>query len=705
MNDERKLPAVRGGPGGASELSQADGSAAPAARNPLLLVVGALRGRWRWTVALAAVLGLAGGAAGWRAGSVKYLGHSELHIAAETDHYGLMSSENLPPENFDTFADMQVEFIKSPRVIDKAMDSDDWRGLGRAAAQITAEALGGRIQVARKGEMVTVELIDGDADVAMIGVRAVVDAYQQLYIDRETQRMQASISFLDSEMVRSNNELSRLNGVMSDKMKAAGYENFGPEDLTSLVVQKMTDISSQEMRLVDVQEQRQLAEADWQQKKDDPISPEVEWKRRELDAAKKAVDIAVLTEKRLLEIRKEEYAKLDVLTKLKHEIQDDQDQAEKARQRRDDIKRSIEARESLNRAPGRISVLLPAEKPSRPITDTHINYAAMGAAGGAAVGFASVLLIGLLNRRVRGFLDLGFATEPKDLLGLLPQMPAGLEDPVQAAAANYCVNHIRTRLQLWYGDLPQLVLAVTGATAGVGKTSVTLALGMSFAAARSRTLLIDFDLQGGDLSARVGTTRRPKLGRVLLHAGAIRPAQLNEALRTASSLGLRLGETLVTLGYLREADVTAALDSQAKQAVGVLDALEDESLTDYVVDGGMPNLHVLPLGNATLDDGGRISPLSIQRLIDVARTQYDVILIDTGPMPGSAEGSAAAAVADGVVLTVSRGEDRTRLRECLGHLRTVRAHLAGVVFNRATAKDIANMHFSSEPSTRTRVIP
>jgi len=58
-----------------------------------------------------------------------------------------------------------------------------------------------------------------------------------------------------------------------------------------------------------------------------------------------------------------------------------------------------------------------------------------------------------------------------------------------------------------------------------------------------------------------------------------------------------------------------------------------------------------------------------------------------------------------VVLTVSRGEDRTRLRECLGHLRTVRAHLAGVVFNRATAKDIANMHFSSEPSTRTRVIP
>lgn len=704
MSEERRLSAVRN-PGSDNDLSRSDGPSAPEAGNPLRLALLALRGRWIWAVSLAILLGGPAGVAGWRAGSPKYLGHAELHIDANTEDYGLLAGENRPAENYDSFADMQVEFLRSPRVVDKALDSDEWRALGRAISQDAVNGFIGRLQVTRKGEIVTVELPDSDATAATVGVQMVLKAYQDLYTDRETQRVKASIDFLMAELGRTQNKLEALNNQIADKMQEQGYANFGPDDLGPVVLQKMADISALELRLVEVQEQRELADADLQQKQADPISPEVDWKKRELDAAKKAAEMAKLTEQRLLSIRTDEYKKLDDVTKLKHDIHDLQDQSDKERQKRDEIQRSMDMRNALTRAPGRISVLLPPEKPTHPASDSRPIYAAAGGAGGVVLGFASVLLIGLLNRRIRGFRDLGSAWEPKDLLGLLPQMPEGLEDPAQAAAANHCVNHIRTRLQLWYGDLPQLVLAITGASAGVGKTSLTLTLGMSFAAARSRTLLIDFDLQGGDLSARVGATRRPKLGRLLLKTGQLKRAQLNEALRTASSLGLRLGETLVTLGYLREADVAAALDAQAQQSVGVLDALDDETLADYVVDGGIPNLHILPLGNATMDDGGRVSPLAIQRLVDAARAEYDVVLIDTGPLPGSSEGSAAAAVADGVVLTVSQGEDRARLQVCLAHLRTIRASLAGVVFNRATAKDIARMHFSSERVLRPRANP
>lgn len=696
MSEERRLSVARSGTAaGENELSRANGvSSAPEPRNPLLQVLMAMRGRWLWATSLAAVLGLAGSVTGWRVGNKKYLGHVELHVNANVENYGL-SGESHTGEDFDSFADMQIEFIKSPRVIDKVLESEEWRGLGRGFSQDAVVAFTGRLQVTRKEEIITVELSDADANAAMIGVRGVVDAYQQLYADREMQRMKASIDFLLAEQGRSQNELDRLNNQISDKMKEKGYGNFGPDDIPALIVQKMSDISAQGMRLVEVQEQRQLAEADLQQKKDDPISPELDWRKRELDAAKKAVDMAQLAEKWLAKIQKDEYAKLDVLTKLKQDVQDFRDQADKERQKRDDLKREIDARNALIRAPSRISVLLPAETPTRPASDTRPIYAAVAGTGGIVLGFGSVLLIGLLSHRIRGFRDLGFSWEPKDMLGLVPQIPEGLEDPAQAAAANYCVNHIRTRLQLWYGDLPQLVLAITGASTGVGKTSVTLTLGMSFAAARSRTLLIDFDFHSGDLTARVGAARRPKLGRVLLQSGIIKKTQLNEALRTASSMGLRLGETLVTMGHVQEADVISALHTQTQQTVGVLDALEDESLADYVVDGGIPNLCILPIGHATRIDGGRVSPLGMQRLIDAARAEYDVVLIDTGPLPGSAEGSAAAAVADGVVLTVSRGENRTRLEECVSHLRTVRAHLAGVVFNRATAEDIARMHITS----------
>ena len=46
--------------------------------------------------------------------------------------------------------------------------------------------------------------------------------------------------------------------------------------------------------------------------------------------------------------------------------------------------------------------------------------------------------------------------------------------------------------------------SVTSASSGDGKTSLTLALGLSFAASGSRTLLIDSDLVGAGLTARLG---------------------------------------------------------------------------------------------------------------------------------------------------------------------------------------------------------
>ena len=58
-------------------------------------------------------------------------------------------------------------------------------------------------------------------------------------------------------------------------------------------------------------------------------------------------------------------------------------------------------------------------------------------------------------------------------------------------------------LQINGGTDDRRVFAVTSAAPGDGKTSLTLALGLSYAACGTRTLLIDCDLIGAGLTARM----------------------------------------------------------------------------------------------------------------------------------------------------------------------------------------------------------
>ena len=64
---------------------------------------------------------------------------------------------------------------------------------------------------------------------------------------------------------------------------------------------------------------------------------------------------------------------------------------------------------------------------------------------------------------------------------------------------------------------------------------------------------------------RYASPRLPplRLGTLLIHAGAITPTQLNEALRSQVSSGLKIGAELQRLGHTAAADVLRALATQA----------------------------------------------------------------------------------------------------------------------------------------------
>lgn len=264
-------------------------------------------------------------------------------------------------------------------------------------------------------------------------------------------------------------------------------------------------------------------------------------------------------------------------------------------------------------------------------SDKKIMMAGAGMVGGALIPVGLLLLIGLADSRFRYSDDAagGNALSGIPLLGILPNLPDRLADPAQASIAAHCVHQIRTMLQLNAMREGSTVFSITSASSGDGKTSLSLALGLSFAASGSRTLLIDSDIIGGGLSSRLG------------------------------------------------------VDS----SVGIVEALAGTRLEDIVQHTDVTDLSILPIGKAQAHHAGGFSPAAVRRLIAECRKHFEVIVIDTGPVMGSIEATPICASVDGVVLTVARGQSRPLVERAITHLQSVGAQLAGLVFNRAQHRD------------------
>jgi Mrp family chromosome partitioning ATPase len=223
---------------------------------------------------------------------------------------------------------------------------------------------------------------------------------------------------------------------------------------------------------------------------------------------------------------------------------------------------------------------------------------------------------------------------------MLPILPRSGASPEQAAAAAQSVHQIRSLIQLGAAD--HKVIAVTSATAGDGKTSLTLSLGMSFAASGARTLLVDFDMIGRGLSRQLKVDAAPH---------------------------------------------------------GLADALQSGVLNGCILPSSVPGLSVVPLRSGDERFINRLSDGLVQRFLDSVRPDFDVVLFDTGPILGSLEANFVVAAADGVLVIVGRGQQRPLVQRALAHLGSVGSCVIGLVFNRASAVDFRRS--ASSASFRT----
>ncbi len=391
-------------------------------------------------------------------------------------------------------------------------------------------------------------------------------------------------------------------------------------------------------------------------------------------------------------------------------VQNLQTQSQDLRQQLNTIKSRMDAINMESATGGRIRVESTGNFPAAPTTKSrHLRLAAAAAAGlgGIIVGFGVILLWGFLHGNLRSVGDMQITTlNSYRVLGAVPQLPPnGVATPLELAIGAHSIHRIRGLLQVRPNMAGSQALALTSPTAGTGKTSMVLALGMSYAASGMKTLLIDADVVGGQLTDRMGILRSQRLGDVMVKHKMITRDQLKEALAAAAESKRPVGSELLNLGYIDHEILEKALHMQRLSKRGLMDAVAGKPLDECVVHTKIQNLDVLPLGRTKAHHGARMSPASIRAMLAHAKEQYDMVLVDTGPVLGSLESALLASQADGVLMVVARGESRNLSGRAADYLASVGAHLEGVVFNRATDRDMQRQSYSTSLESFTSTAP
>jgi Mrp family chromosome partitioning ATPase/uncharacterized protein involved in exopolysaccharide biosynthesis len=696
FHQQQHLPATPDDLLGSSALAAANASSQSGQPSPLKKLQRLLRGREKLAITFGILFALTGAVAGWMSQKAQWISNGVLWIKPNIP--SLQLTDRVMPF-YTQYVQSQTAIITSPTVLQKAVQSNDWKSTGMPANSDSIALLRQNLLVtyAKNSQHILVSYTDDRPDVAQAAVRSVIAAYQTLYSDANGQEMQGKLRLLEEKRTmndnamrglqmqinalaerhgsidlkvifdQSNDQLNKLRADMRkadlnlqsaqasmpkdgdaiDPTKGLSLEAIAAVDLTMREYLKTRD--AMEFNLARLK--RNLgtnnrtvmdATADLELQKQRIETYAAEFRKQFIGAQflnQDTMSIVPLTKgmyqqlvRRSEELHKQYDSDLAAFRQLSEDhskIIDLQSQIERNRGELEKFNRRYDELSASVAMGGTLQVVSEGDA-SIPAPDKRKQFAFVGFVGGGALPIGLLLLWGLMDGKMRYSEEAGSDMSGMTLLGILPNLPDRLTDPAQAATAAHCVHQIRTMLQINAGD-DRNVFAVTSASPGDGKTSLTLALGLSFAASGSRTLLIDCDLVGAGLTSR--------------------------------------------------------LDMGGPN--GVLEAMASRDLLAYIRTTDIADLSMLPVGQAQAHHAGMFSPHALRRLLTEAKKHYEIILIDSGPVLGSIEATPVCAAADGVILTVSRGQQRPLVEKAIQHLMSIGARFAGVVFNRAQARDFA----------------
>jgi Mrp family chromosome partitioning ATPase/uncharacterized protein involved in exopolysaccharide biosynthesis len=257
------------------------------------------------------------------------------------------------------------------------------------------------------------------------------------------------------------------------------------------------------------------------------------------------------------------------------------------------------------------------------------------------------------------------------LLGSIPRIAAShrLVGPEYDRAAD-SIHQLRAVLSAMARQNEIQSIAFVSTQRRVGRTSVTIGLASSLSMAGTSVLAVD-----GDLAGRLARRR------------AVAAAS-NDSKPTSQSLDHDDADAgLLTIaekgGHFRNGtnDKPSGHKPKDTQPPGIAGYLDGMPLQDCVKPASNGQLAFLPASTVEDRHIGAFSDKRMAELIDEAREHFDLILFDSGPIPGSLEAMSIASVVDGVVIIVDERQDTAEYQRTMQHLRLINARILGVVVN------------------------
>jgi succinoglycan biosynthesis transport protein ExoP len=672
-----------------------------------------MRGRYHWAIILGLVLATAGAFTGYFSQGDVYRSTSLIAVSPVSQTILSTRGDDSLTRHFGSWVDKQLAIIEGPKVLEPAMTSDDWQSVSFGAYSTSPIVFRKGMSVSHKRgqEVIAISYEAPLPELAQVGANVITNAYKaelerseqlqdsqrqrvlenlKLDLQRKIEKLQADKRALSTDHNERTigDELDRIT-LARDRLEAD--LNQTRLELAELGVSASGDpspdqfsleqLATQDPRLGSMLQTRNQIESDIDYKTRLGMGD----RHREIRDARAALDTinsqieklanslrgttdgswspdgsgGIDTSSPILALRSKEKRLSKQYEDAKAETQhlamiygQMQTIASDLKRKDNELTHTVSLLDNLRvegQAAGRAEVIRTGGLPSKPYNvGKRKQLAVLGGMAGLCAGFGMVILFGMTDRRLRHFEDAQIGLGSIRMLGVLPELPDDLTDPEQAITASHCVHQIRTLLQIDRGH-DGFILSITGPAAGSGKTSLTMALGMSFSTSGSKTLMIDCDIVGGGLTRRM-------------------------------------------------------LDnSNTKQNFGVLEACNGTAFSDCVINTAFNNLDILPIGSALPSQAGDLSPAAVSKLLAKARGEYDTILVDTGPILGSLESAMVSAQADKTVVIVSRGDQKPVVAKSLEHLRSIGANLVGVVFNHADAVDIERSTYASVTVSLSRM--
>lgn len=277
--------------------------------------------------------------------------------------------------------------------------------------------------------------------------------------------------------------------------------------------------------------------------------------------------------------------------------------------------------------------------PTKPLGYSMITRIGMGVAGGTVLGLLVALVLGIVDRRVRGRERVADASGSL-LLGALPADPARRQAPVVDLSADgayaEALRELRNNLRFTIPanrDQPARAIAVTSPSPSDGRTTVAVDLAAVLAETGKRVVLVDGDLRNPAVAQRLDLTP------------AARQGAADRGLST-----VLVGENTLAESLISEVTV------------------------------GQHRIAVLPAGPATTRPGELWAGDHTESLFAELSGQFDYVVVDTPPLVKYNDGAVAAALSDGALLVGRiRHTTSSALTRAVQTLKSANAVLIGSV--------------------------